>query len=77
MSEANCSCEKFTRLEGASAQAYAAAFLDDAKDVNADGGKLLRCRACGRLWERRAPGVKSAGTRPSLVRLDDDAEARC
>jgi hypothetical protein len=73
MTGAKCSCEKFKRLEGASVQAYTAAFLDDAKGVNADGGKLFRCRVCERLWERRAPEVKSAGTRPSLVRLDDDA----
>jgi NAD dependent epimerase/dehydratase family enzyme len=73
MEEANCSCEKFTRLEGASVQAYARAFLDEFTDSDAAGRKLLRCRACGRLWERRAPEIKSAGTRPSLVRLDDEA----
>jgi rubrerythrin len=75
MNEAKCSCAKFARLEGASVQAYAAAFLDEVKDANSGGGKLLRCRVCGRLWERRAPEVKSAGTRASLVRLDDEAGA--
>jgi hypothetical protein len=73
MGEAKCSCEKFTRLEGASVQAYARAFLDEVEDASAAGRKLLCCRACGRLWERRAPEIKSAGTRPSLVRLDDEA----
>ena len=73
MGEAQCSCEKFARLEGASAQAYARAFLDEVEDANSAGGKLLRCRVCGRRWERRAPDVKAAGTRPSLVRLDDRA----
>ena len=71
--EAKCSCEKFARLEGASVQAYAAAFLRDEEGAGAGGRKLLRCRACGWLWERRAPEIKSAGTRPSLVRLDNEA----
>jgi hypothetical protein len=70
MTTAKCSCEKFLRLEGASATAYAAAFLEDVPG-DSGGRKLLRCRVCGRLWEKRAPEVKSAGsTRPSLVRLD-------
>lgn len=73
MGEAKCSCEKFARLEGASVQAYARAFLEEVEDANSRGGKILRCRVCGRLWERRAPEAKSAGTRPSLVRLDDEA----
>jgi rubrerythrin len=73
MNEAKCSCEKFARLEGASVQAYARAFLDEFEDANSAGRKLLRCRVCGRLWERRAPEIKSAGTRPALVRLDDGA----
>ncbi|MCA1640522.1 MAG: hypothetical protein LC785_00775 [Acidobacteria bacterium] len=71
MGEAKCSCEKFARLEGASVRAYAAAFLDEVEGADSGGRKLLRCRLCGRLWERRAPEVKSAGTRPSLVRLGD------
>jgi hypothetical protein len=69
---AKCSCDKFSRLEGASVNAYAATFLEE--EIDATGGrKLFRCRACGRLWEKRAPEVKSAGTRPSLVRLDKEA----
>ncbi|HVG29563.1 MAG TPA: hypothetical protein VM864_07675 [Pyrinomonadaceae bacterium] len=73
---AKCSCEKFARLEGASAQAYARAFLDEVEGADAAGRKLLRCRVCGRMWERRAPEVESAGTRPSLLRLDDEAAGR-
>jgi hypothetical protein len=76
MGEAKCSCEKFARLEGASVHAYAAAFLDEIKGEDSGGGKLFRCRVCGRLWERRAPEVKSAGARPSLVRLDDEVGGR-
>ena len=73
MTEAKCSCEKFARLEGASVRAYAAAFLDEFEGTDPAGRRRLRCRACGRLWERRAPGVESAGARPSLVRLDREA----
>jgi hypothetical protein len=73
MNGSKCSCEKFARLEGASVQAYSRAFLEDLEDANSGGRRLLRCRVCGRLWERRAPDVKAAGTRPSLVRLDDEA----
>ena len=64
-----CSCEKFERLEGASANAYAAAFLEDAGRTNPAGNKLYRCRVCGRGWEKRGPEVKAGSTRPSLVRL--------
>ena len=69
MAEAKCSCDKFSRLEGASATAYAAAFLDE-EPKTSGANRRLRCRVCGRMWEKRAPEVKSAGTRPSLVRLD-------
>lgn len=45
--------------------AYIKAFLKES------GGekRRYRCRVCGREWERRAPEIKSEGTRPSLVRL--------
>lgn len=68
MSEAKCSCEKFERLEGASVNAYAAAFLEDAGRKDPRRKNLYRCRACGREWEKRAP-AEGGGKRPSLVRL--------
>lgn len=68
MTEAKCSCDKFERLEGASVNAYSAAFLEAADDAGGARQKLFRCRACGRLWEKRAPEAKSA--RPSLVRIN-------
>ena len=73
MTEAKCSCGKFARLEGASARAYAAAFLEELEGADPAARRRLRCRACGRLWERRAPEVESARARPSLVRLDEEA----
>jgi hypothetical protein len=63
MSEQKCSCEKFDRLEGASVPAYAAAFLDDLGRTDPGQKNRLRCRVCGREWERRAP--EGAGKRPS------------
>jgi hypothetical protein len=69
LSDAKCSCSSLERLEGASVPAYTKAFLEQSSGA-ADGEKnRYRCRVCGREWERRAPEIKSEGTRPSLVRL--------
>ncbi len=69
MDGAKCSCARFTRLEGASVPAYAKAFLEEDGSAPREGPRRYRCRVCGAAWERRAPGVKAAGTRPSLVRV--------
>ncbi|HST53428.1 MAG TPA: hypothetical protein VLJ61_15560 [Pyrinomonadaceae bacterium] len=69
MSAANCSCEKFDRLEGASVNAYASAFLEDLGRTDPQKKNRFRCRVCTREWEKRAPDPKAKGTRPSLVRL--------
>jgi hypothetical protein len=69
MSAARCSCEKFERLEGASVNAYANAFLEDLGRNDPARKNLYRCRVCKREWEKRAPDSKTGGTRPSLVRL--------
>jgi hypothetical protein len=71
MSERHCSCEKFERLEGASVNAYAAAFLEDLGRSDPALKNRFRCRVCGREWEKRAPGGGGEGTRPSLVRVRD------
>ena len=68
MTEQKCSCEKFERLEGASVNAYAAAFLEDLGRGDPERKNLYRCRVCGRGWEKRAPDGGGT-TRPSLVRL--------
>ncbi|HEX8140127.1 MAG TPA: hypothetical protein VF544_21370 [Pyrinomonadaceae bacterium] len=65
MSTSKCSCSALERLEGASVPAYIKAFLDQSNGEK----NRYRCRVCGREWERRAPEIRSAGTRPSLVRL--------
>ena len=76
MNQMKCSCAQFDRLEGASVSAYIKAFLEHdsgAKREETNAGdeakNRYRCRVCGREWEKRAPQVKSEGTRPSLVRL--------
>ena len=76
MNQLKCSCAQFDKLEGASVNAYIKAFLEQdagAKSVetnaNGEDKNRYRCRVCGRIWEKRAPEVKSEGTRPSLVRL--------
>jgi len=68
MTAPKCSCEKFERLEGASVNAYVAAFLEDLGRADPEKRNLFRCRACGRTWEKRAPEEKAGSTRPSLVR---------
>lgn len=69
MSGPACSCEKFERLEGASVNAYAAAFLEPLKGEDPAQKNRYHCRVCGRVWEKRAPDVKTGSTRPSLVRV--------
>lgn len=72
MSRPNCSCSSFDRLEGASVPAYIKAFLEEAGETVAKPGKrVFRCRACGSLWERRAPDQQRA--RASIVRLEGDS----
>lgn len=72
MSGPKCSCEKFERLEGASVNAYAAAFLEDMGRDDPAKKNLYRCRVCGRVWEKREPEVKTGSTRPSLVRVSEE-----
>lgn len=67
MSQPKCSCASFEHLEGASVPAYTKAFLEQAEDGAAPQKNRFRCRICGRLWERRAPGQE--GGRPSLIRV--------
>ena len=67
MSQPKCSCDKFERLEGASVNAYASAFLEDLGRADASLKDRYRCRVCGREWEKRPPDANHA--RPSLVRV--------
>jgi hypothetical protein len=69
MSQTKCSCDKFERLEGASANAYAAAFLEDLGRADPGRQNGLRCRVCGREWEKHAPDAAAGRARPSLVRV--------
>lgn len=70
MEIAKCSCASFDKLEGASVPAYIAAFLDQIgrARATAEEKNRYRCRVCGCEWEKRAPEIKSKGTRPSLIR---------
>jgi NAD dependent epimerase/dehydratase family enzyme len=67
MNQSNCPCETLERLEGASVPAYITAYLDQ---IGSNEEKNhFRCRVCSREWEKRAPKIKSEGTRASLIRL--------
>lgn len=63
MSQPLCACASFNRLEGASVNAYITSFLER-KDADKN---LLRCRICGREWQK----VETEGKRASLVRMTD------
>ena len=69
MSRDNCSCDRFETLEGASVNAYASAFLEDAGEAEPGGTKRLRCRVCGTLWEKLPPDDEAKRARPSLVKV--------
>ena len=69
MSQPKCSCDKFERLEGASVNAYANAFLEDLGRTDPARKDRYRCRVCGRVWEKRPPDAEHA--RPSLVRTGE------
>lgn len=75
MSQPRCSCDSFEKLEGASVNAYVAAFLDDVGRVDPALKDRYRCRVCGREWEKRAPQDAEQGKRPSLVRVDEPRPA--
>jgi hypothetical protein len=68
MSQPNCSCASFERLEGASVNAYIKAFLEQMGGAHPEEKNRYRCRVCGREWEKRAPETESEGTRSSLIR---------
>ncbi|MDX2034800.1 MAG: hypothetical protein SF339_29265 [Blastocatellia bacterium] len=75
MQETACACDKFDRLEGAATMAYIAQFLDRAdKDEEQDdaGRTYYFCRRCGRPWART---IEEGNRKPSLLRLETDAEA--
>ena len=69
MENAKCSCDRFGRLEGASVNAYATAFLDDLGRTDAGRKNIYRCRVCGTRWEKRAPDPEAKTARPSLVKV--------
>lgn len=69
MTQPKCSCDKFERLEGASVNAYANAFLEDLGLKDSPLKNRYRCRVCGRHWEKRPPDSEHA--RPSLVRINE------
>ena len=71
MSQQNCSCEKFERLEGASVPAYINAFLEDLGRNDPTHKNEFRCRVCGRRWEKRAPDERLGQARAALVRVDE------
>ena len=71
MSGAKCSCDKFERLEGASVNAYASAFLEVLGRAEPSEKSRLRCRVCGTLWEKRAPDAGEQRARPSLVKVSE------
>jgi hypothetical protein len=68
VTQPKCSCDKFGRLEGASVNAYASAFLEDLGRTDPARKDRYRCRVCGREWEKRPPDAERA--RPSLVKVD-------
>jgi hypothetical protein len=70
MSQPNCSCASFEKLEGASVAAYIKAFLEQKGSATPEEKNRYRCRVCGREWEKRAPEIRSEGTRPSLIRQE-------
>lgn len=69
MSQPKCSCDKFERLEGASVNAYANAFLEDLGRTDPARKDRYRCRVCGREWEKHPPDSEHA--RPSLVKVNE------
>jgi hypothetical protein len=67
MSDETCGCERFERLEGAAAHAYAVRFLERTDSDRDRTTIYFRCRVCARDWKRvEQPGLRRA----SLIRLD-------
>jgi len=66
MSEPNCACHKFQRLEGAATRGYIAQFLERITAEDDAGATRYRCRECGARWER----IEAEGRRPALAQID-------
>lgn len=67
MTEIECACEKFERLEGAAVQAYISQFLEKTGVDEKAGKTYYACKRCGRPWVREMVEGK-----PSLTRMETE-----
>jgi len=67
MTEIECVCERFERLEGAAVQDYISQFLEET-GVDENAGKTYyACKRCGRPWVREMVEDK-----PFLTRMETE-----
>jgi len=67
MTETECICAKFDRLEGSAAQIYVTLFLIES-GVDETAGKIYYvCKACGRPWTQEMIDGK-----PFLMRMETE-----
>jgi hypothetical protein len=67
MTDSECACDRFERLEGAATHVYTSLFLEKT-DTDEEAGKTWYfCRICGRPWLRE---TIEGNRKPSLVRLE-------
>lgn len=68
MSETQCSCYRYERLEGATVPAYISAFLAANDSSETATAANYRCRWCNQEWQRH---LDQDSRRPSLIRIKE------
>jgi len=67
MTEIECACENFERLEGVAVELYTTQFLKETGVDEKTGKTYYACKLCGRSWTREMVEGK-----PSLTRMETE-----
>ena len=67
MTEIECACEKFERLEGVAVQLYIEQFLEETGVDETAGKTYYACKRCGRPWTQEMVEGK-----PVLTRMETE-----
>jgi hypothetical protein len=67
MSETECACANFERLEGPEVRIYIALYLDETGVDEKAGKTYYVCKRCGRPWTQEIRGGM-----PSLTRMETE-----
>jgi hypothetical protein len=69
MSETECACANFERLEGSAVRIYVALYLEETSVDEKAAKTYYVCKRCGRPWTQEI-----IGGMPSLTRMETEFE---